>query len=294
MFTSWLPAVKPLLFSVVLHILIGVVLIFSFEFNPAPPPIIPKVNIVKAQSVDKAAVDKELKRLADAEKAKQEAEKKKQRELEKKAEEAKKKRLAEERKLEEIKKKKDQELKKQKEAEKKKKIELEKKKKAEAEAKKKKLAEEKKKREAEEKKLKEEEAERKRKQEAEKKRKEEEERKQRELEEALQAELEAEQQALQDQQDLSEIQKYTILIGRSIEGRFNRLGLPDGLSCEILIRLLEGGKVADVSIAKSSGNELFDKRAEDAVYKASPLPVPDEARVFNKMRTIQILFRPKS
>ncbi|MEM7026806.1 MAG: cell envelope integrity protein TolA, partial [Pseudomonadota bacterium] len=155
-------------------------------------------------------------------------------------------------------------------------------------------AEAEKKRLAEEKELKEKEAEKKRKEEAEKKRKEEEARKQRELEEALQAELEAEQQAIQDQQDLSEIQKYTILIGRTIEGQFNRLGLPDGLSCEILIRLLEGGNVADVSIAKSSGNELFDKRAEDAVYKASPLPVPDEPRVFNKMRTIQILFRPKS
>lgn len=287
MFTAWLAVARPLLFSVLLHIFLGVVLIFSFEFTPAPPPTLPKVNIVKAQSVDKAAVEKELKRLADADKAKQEAEKKKQRELEKKAEEAKKKRLEEERKLKEIKKKKEQALKKQKEADKKKKLELEKKKKAEAEAKKKKLAEEKKKREAEE-------AERKRKEEAEKKRKAEEERKQREAEAALQADLEAEQQAFQDQQDLTEIQKYTILIGRSIESKFNRLGLPDGLSCEILIRLLEGGKVADVTIAKSSGNELFDKRAEDAVYKASPLPVPDEARVFNKMRTIQILFRPKS
>ncbi|MEQ8938113.1 MAG: cell envelope integrity protein TolA [Gammaproteobacteria bacterium] len=52
--------------------------------------------------------------------------------------------------------------------------------------------------------------------------------------------------------------------------------------------------MAEASIAKSSGNELFDKRAETAVYSASPLPVPYEPRVFNQMRTIQITFRPKS
>ncbi len=280
-------AVKPFLLSIVLHVVIAVMLLFSLKFHTEPPkPIKPQVNIVKAAAVNKADVEKELKRLADQEQAKKDAELKKQRELERKAEEAKQKRIEEERKLKEIEKKKQLEIKKQKEAEQKRKelekqkqIELEKKKKAKEEAKKKKL-----------------EAEKKKKEEAERKRKEEEERKRKRLEgeKALQEQLEAEQQAAQEQQDLTEIQKYTILIGRAIESKFNRLGLPDGLSCEILISLLEGGKVVHVVIVKSSGNELFDKRAESAVYASSPLPVPTEVRVFNKMRTIQILFRPKS
>ena len=284
---------RSLLQALALHAIVALLLVFSFEFTPVPEPP-PKVNIVKAVSVDKAAVEIELKRLADQEQAKKDAEKKKQQELERKADEAKKKRQAEERKLAEIKKKKEQEIKKKKEAEQKRKqiekekkelekqrqLEVEKKKKAEAE--KKKQEEEKKRKEAA------------RKAEQERLRKEEEERKRLETEKALQEALEAEQRALQEQQDLTEIQKYSALIARAVERRFNKLNLPEGLSCEILIRLLEGGKVAEASIAKSSGNELFDKRAETAVYGASPLPAPEEQRVFNKMRTIQILFRPKN
>ena len=85
---------------------------------------------------------------------------------------------------------------------------------------------------------------------------------------------------------------YQILIRKSIEGQFNKVGLTEGLSCEIQIRLLESGNVADVSIVKSSGNELFDERAAQAVRKASPLPVPTEQRVFNRLRTIQFIFKP--
>ena len=82
------------------------------------------------------------------------------------------------------------------------------------------------------------------------------------------------------------------MIARSIENKFNRLGLEEGLSCVILIRMIEGGKVVEASIVKSSGNDLFDKRAEDAVYKASPLPTPDETRLFEKMRNIRFTFEP--
>ena len=54
----------------------------------------------------------------------------------------------------------------------------------------------------------------------------------------------------------------------------------------------EGGKVIESTIVESSGNELFDQRAEKAVYSASPLPVPSESRLFNKMRSIRITFDP--
>ena len=46
------------------------------------------------------------------------------------------------------------------------------------------------------------------------------------------------------------------------------------------------------NIVEASGNELFDQRAEKAVYSASPLPVPSEIRLFNKMRSIRITFEP--
>ena len=265
MHTNWLQTSRSLFFSIVLHIVLGGILIFSFKFSNKPTPIHkPTTNIVNAVSVDKKQVELELKRLKDIEEAKKADEKKRQKKLEKKAEDAKKKRIAEEKKLKKLKKKKEAEKKRRKEEEKKlKKLEKERK---ELE-KKQKLEEEKKKKEAE----------RKRKEEEKK-------RKEKELQEALEAEqLEYEQ---------SEISKYTGLIINAIESEFNETNLKEGLSCVILIRMIEGGKVIESNIVESSGNELFDQRAEKAVYSASPLPVPSEIRLFNKMRTIRITFEP--
>ena len=278
--TDWFQTSRSLFFSIILHIILGGILIFSFKFSAKPTPVHkPVTNIVQATSVDKKQVELELKRLKDKEEAKKAEEKKRQKKLEKKAEEAKKKRIAEEKKLKKLKKKKKEEKKKRIAEEKKlkklkkEKKELEKKQKLERE-KKKKEAERKRK---EEEKLKAEEAERKRKEE-EKKLK----------EKALQEELEAEQ----SEHDQSEISKFTNLIINAIENRFNCSPLFKGISNKILIRMGESGKVIESTIIESSGNELFDQRAEKAVYSASPLPVPTDSKLFNEMRKIRITFEP--
>ena len=265
MYTNWLQTSRSLFLSIVLHIVLGGILILSFKFSAKPVPIHkPVANIVKAVSVDKKQVELELKRLKEIEDTKKADEKKRQKKLEKKAEDAKKKRIAEEKKLKKLKKKKEAEKKKRKEEQKKlKKLEKERK---ELE-KKQKLEKEK------------------RKKEAERKRKEEEKKLK---EKALQEELEAEQ----SQHDQSEISKYTGLIINAIENKFNETNLKEGLSCKILIRMIEGGEVIESTIVDSSGNELFDRRAELAVRAASPLPVPSESRLFNKMRSIRITFDP--
>tara|TARA_B100001250_G_scaffold83188_1_gene68626 strand:- start:115 stop:957 length:843 start_codon:yes stop_codon:yes gene_type:complete len=280
MLTNWLQTSRSLFLSIILHIVLGGILIFSFKFSTKPVPIHkPTVNIVKAVSVDKKQVELELKRLKDIEEAKKVDEKKRQKKLEKKAEDAKKKRMAEEKKLKKLKKKKEAEKKKRKEEEKKlKKLEKERK-----ELEKKQKIEKEKKRKEVERKRKEEE--KKKAQEVERKRKEEEKKLK---EEALQEALEAEE----SQHDQSEISKYTGLIINAIESNFNETNLKEGLSCKILIRMSEGGKVIESTIVESSGNELFDQRAEKAVYSASPLPVPGESRLFNKMRSIRITFEP--
>ena len=72
-------------------------------------------------------------------------------------------------------------------------------------------------------------------------------------------------------------------IKRSIENNFNKVGLPDGLECELRVRLVPGGEIIDVSIAKSSGNAIFDRRAVTATQKASPLPVPDDVATFERL-----------
>lgn len=282
---NWFLTSRSLVLSIILHLVLGAVLIFSFEFSPKPtPPTKPIVNIVKATAVDKKQVELELKRLKKLDDEKIEKEIKRQKDLEKKADDAKKKRLAEEKKLKDIKKKKEQETKKRKKEEarvkklEKEKKELEKKTKLEQE-KKKKVEEERKKIETEKKKL-----------EADKKKKEEEKRK--EQEQALQDQLDAELEAEQQERDQTLLEKYISLIQNDIQNNFNRLGLPDGLSCVILIRMLEGGKVVEASIVESSGNDLFDRRAEKSVYLASPLPVPDENRLFEQMRNIRFTFEP--
>ena len=258
--TNWFQTSRSLFFSILLHIVFGGILIFSFKFSAKPTPVHkPVTNIIKAISVDKKQVELELKRLNDIEEAKKTAEKKRQKKLEKKAEDAKKKRIAEEKKLKQLKKKKDKEKKL-------KKLEKEKKKAQEAERKRK-------------------EEEKKKAQEAERKRKEEEKKLK---EKALQDELEAEQL----EYDQSEISKFTNLIINAIENKFNETNLKEGLSCKILIRMSEGGKVIESTIVESSGNELFDQRAEKAVFASSPLPVPSESKLFNKMRSIRITFDP--
>ena len=294
---NWFLTSRSFLLSLSLHIVIGVVLFFSFDFTSKPiTPPKPMVNIVNATAVDKSQVDQELKRLKEKEEKKKQDELKRKKELDRKEAELKKKLDAEKNKANEIKKKKEAERQKAEqqkirlkklEVEKKKK-EAEKKRKEKEAAEKKKREEERKKKEAEKKRL----AEEKKKKEEEKKRKEKEEAERKAREAALQEELEAELRAEQERKDLTEIQKYQIRIARAIENKFNRLGLEEGLSCVILIRMIEGGKVVEASIVKSSGNELFDERAHKAVFTASPLPVPDETRLFEKMRNIRFTFEP--
>lgn len=67
---------------------------------------------------------------------------------------------------------------------------------------------------------------------------------------------------------------------------------PPDLDCHLLINLKSDGTVMDVQLAKSSGNEGFDRSARAAVYKASPLPVPKEAELFNQMKEINLVVRP--
>ena len=111
--TDWFQTSKSLFFSIILHIILGGILIFSFKFSAKPTPVHkPVTNIVQAISVDKKQVELELKRLKDKEEAKKAEEKKRQKKLEKKAEEAKKKRIAEEKKLKKLRKKKKEEKKK--------------------------------------------------------------------------------------------------------------------------------------------------------------------------------------
>ena len=284
--------------SIILHGVLITLLVFSIDntVRHTPKPV-QEVNIVKAVSVDSKEVEKELKRLKDIEKEKESKQQKKQKELERKLNELEKKtakatasRKAEEKKLAALKKKKAAETKKREEEQKK----LSKLKKEQQELEKQKKAEQDRKaREEAEKKKKEEQ---KKQQELERKRKEQEERKRKEEEQRLQAELAEEQkqlEAAQKNRDQQLLQSIVGKIKRSIVSNFNKSGLPKGLECVLSVRLLPGGTVISVTVSKSSGNDIFDRRALVAVEKASPLPVPEDAATFDRLRLRQFAFRFK-
>lgn len=262
---------RSFILALVLHVLAAALLVMSFDFTPKiEQHLSTQVNIVEAVTVDAQQVEAEVERLREQDRKEQrerERLEKQAADLKQQAESASRQRKAEEQKLAELQKKKEQEQKAR-------------------EVEEKKLAEAKKQQE---------ELERQRRLEEEKKRKEEEARKKKEAEAALKKQLEAEQkerEAAQMRADQSALNQYFARIQSAITANFNLTGLPTELSCVILIRMVPGGQVVSAQVVRSSGNETFDRRAEDAVNKASPLPVPEEARLFEKMREIRLTFKP--
>jgi colicin import membrane protein len=63
--------------------------------------------------------------------------------------------------------------------------------------------------------------------------------------------------------------------------------VPESAEAKFMVIVLPGGSVADVKLLKSSGNSAYDNAAERAIYKAQPLPMPQDptlARVFRELR----------
>ena len=295
---------RSLVLAVGIHVLAIGLLIVSLDLTPPPAGQPQGTEVVQAVTVDEQKVKAEVERLEQAERRKRDQELARHRTAERELAAAKTKRQTEERRLAEVKKERDavenakaaeqkeleateakrkQEeerrvtLEKQRLEEEKQRVEArlaeEKRKAAEAKA-----AAEKERKETEAK------AEAKAKADAEKKRQEQE-RRARELAE----QIEAEQQAARDQ---SEIDRFTRLIQTQIENAFTN---PQrGLKCTLLVKMVPGGDVIDAKVVRSSGNVLFDRRAEIAVHKASPLPVPDDPRLFQQMREIEFIFEPQA
>lgn len=317
--------------SLLLHLLLGGLLIFSFDLPRKSPPARPieDINIVKAVAIDKRQVDAELEAIKKFEEQKREQEQKRLNKLAQEAKALKGKRETEEKKLVAIKRKKQQEEAMLKE-EKKKLAALERRKQQEETRLKdveKKVADTEKRQQQEQDRLRQDqeniaklaqeteqlekrrELENQRIKEAEKKAKEleakeqqrlaeerrqEEAKKKKQFEQDLAAELAAEETAEQRSRDQQLINGIKPRIIQSIEQNFNLAGLPDGLESKLLIRLIPSGAVISVSIEQSSGNEVFDSRAVNATQKASPLPISVDAETFERLglREINIIFKP--
>ena len=137
--------------------------------------------------------------------------------------------------------------------------------------------------------------------EAERKRKEEEarraeeERRRKEAEAQMLAELAAEQASL-DAAALSlrnRLQaEYISQIKAAVERRWIRpTDAGKDLKCEVLVSQIPGGEVVRVEVSKGSGNVAFDQSVINAIWKASPLPMPKDPALFS--RNLQFEFDPE-
>ncbi|MBT8121673.1 MAG: cell envelope integrity protein TolA [Gammaproteobacteria bacterium] len=106
----------------------------------------------------------------------------------------------------------------------------------------------------------------------------------------LQAQLAAEAERARAESALAEFIPY---IQERIQRNWLRPpGSPAGLSCLVKVGLIPGGDVVSVKVVRSSGDAVFDRSVEDAVLKASPLPLPEDAKLFKHFREINFNFDP--
>ena len=131
----------------------------------------------------------------------------------------------------------------------------------------------------------------KRKLQEEKRRKEEE---QRRLKEMMEQQLRQEAEERAEAARIGEVKKtWAQTLADHIANRWLRPpGLPTGLRCKVRIEILPNGEVISVKILQSSGNPSFDTSVENAVYKSSPLPLPEDPKAFE--RVLEPTFTPES
>ena len=159
-----------------------------------------------------------------------------------------------------------------------------------AEAEKKHKAAEKKKKAAAEKKRKA--AEKKKKAAAEKKRKAAEKKKKAAEKKAQEA---AAAQAQREQDEYEAVSAFGALawaIQEQVSRNWSESGDFTGMSASFLVKVDRQGRVTEVTMTHSSGDARLDESAENAIYKASPLPFPSEARYYEYLKEFNFVFKP--
>jgi colicin import membrane protein len=110
----------------------------------------------------------------------------------------------------------------------------------------------------------------------------------------LQQEVSATDDAQQAAANQGEIDKYKALILQAISAQWIvPPGAQDNEVTKLTVRLAPGGMVVSVTITQSSGDAALDRSARVAVLKASPLPVPTDAALFDSFRTINLTVKPQ-
>jgi colicin import membrane protein len=129
-----------------------------------------------------------------------------------------------------------------------------------------------------------------------KRQEEENERKRREAEEAerqrqLDREL-AEEEARLAAMNSGAQERYAYALEQAIQRKWIRPPTArPGLECIVNVRQLPGGEVVSATIGRCNGDDAVRRSIEAAVFKASPLPEPEEPTLFD--RNLRITFKPE-
>jgi len=304
--------------ALLMHLLIILFLIVGVDWLEPPKPVDSSVSVVQARMVDQTLVTAEMEKLKQAQANREAAAAAAREQEEKRLEEIKSQQreeserleaLARQRGIEEKKRAEEADRERQKEQQReadKQRLAAQKRREAEkaalaaeekqraAAAAKRKAAEERRRKAELEKKRKAEaarkaEQEKKRKAEAARKAEEDRKRKAEAARKAREAELEA---AMMAERNARVRDRFMLQIQQKVIGNWVRLdGTGEGLKCKLRVRLARGGNVLAVSVIESSGSGSFDRSAEAAVYKADPLPVPED-QLFEQFRDIIFVFDP--
>lgn len=275
-------------YSVLLHLVLLGLLSVSIQFpvQLTAPGEGPRPEVVRAVAIDESRVAEELTKIKEREAEKERAaveQEQRVRKLQAQAAEAEQARKQEEQRLKEV-----AEKRKQAETEARQLAEKRAVEEAKTAATEKKRKEEEQRKAAADKKRKAEEA--RQKAAEEQQRKKAEEARRRKEEESLRAAMEEEKR---QQRAASALSEYAPIIQQRVSRYWVRPpGADDGLKCRLLVRLTPGGEVTDVKIVRSSGNAAFDRSVQNAVFKATPLPLPDDPELARYFRDIEFIFDP--
>ena len=89
-----------------------------------------------------------------------------------------------------------------------------------------------------------------------------------------------------------ELDRYIFAITRRIQQAWvPPASAAPGLKCVVQVRQVPGGQVVGVSITSCNGDAAVQRSIEAAVYRASPLPEPDNPALFD--RNLNIIFEPE-
>lgn len=91
----------------------------------------------------------------------------------------------------------------------------------------------------------------------------------------------------------SALSQFVPIIRQKVQRHWTRPpGAVAGMFAQVRVRLTPTGDVLSAEVVGSSGNPIFDRSVENAVLKASPLPIPQDAGINERFRDIQFKFIP--